>query len=331
MRYPELKGRCHHFLVTGGAGFIGSNLALTLIENGQRVTVLDSFVTGKRKNIEDIERFVKENAIPAGNFHLIEGDIRDAELCMNSTGGVDFVLHNAALGSVPRSIEDPSTTTDVNVTGTVNVLYGALGRNIRRFVYASSSSVYGDSPEEPKREGEEGWPLSPYAVSKIACELYAGNFHDIFGLPTVGLRYFNVFGPRQDALSPYAAVIPIFIKKLLSDEPPTVNGDGTVTRDFTYVENVIQANIRACFAPKEAAGKSYNIACSKEVSLNELYARLSTLLGKNIKPVYGPERKGDVKKSYADVSKAREFLKYEPSFDLEKGLELSIDWYRRNL
>ncbi|MBI5560094.1 MAG: SDR family oxidoreductase [Deltaproteobacteria bacterium] len=331
MRYPELKIRKFHFLVTGGAGFIGSNLIFKLLENGQRVTAIDNFITGKRKNIEDIERFVKENNMTEEDFRFIEGDIRDTELCMNSTAGVDYILHNAAMGSVTRSVEDPVVTTDINVVGTVNMLHASLGRKVKRFIYASSSSVYGDSGGLPKKEGEEGWPLSPYAASKVSCELFAGTFHDVYGLPVIGLRYFNVFGPRQDASSPYAAVVPIFIKKLLSGEPPLINGDGDTTRDFTYVDNVVDANIRAAFAPKEALGKAYNIACGREVTLNELYGKIASLLNKDIKPVYGPERKGDIRKSFADVSRAKESLKYIPSVDFEKGLELSIDWYGKNL
>lgn len=331
MKYPALMVRKFHFLVTGGAGFIGSNLVLELLENGQRVTVIDNFITGKRENIEDIERFIKEKGVPAEDFRLIEGDIRDTDICMDSTAGVDYILHNAALGSVVRSIEDPVVTTDINVTGTVNMLHAALGRKVKRFIYASSSSVYGDSATLPKVEGEEGWPLSPYAASKVACELFAGTFHDVYGLPVVGLRHFNVFGPRQDVSSPYAAVIPIFIKKLLSGEPPTINGDGETTRDFTYIDNAVDANIKAAFAPKEAVGKSYNIACSREVSLNELYRNIASLLKSDIRPVYGPERKGDIRRSYADTGKAREFLKYEPSVTFEKGLLLSLEWYRKNL
>ena len=331
MNYEELEGRRYVFLVTGGAGFIGSNLAIRLLEKGQAVVLLDNFSTGRRENIRDIEEFMVENGIPGESFRLIEGDIREQEVCLHAARGVDFVLHNAALGSVPRSIEDPVASTEANVVGTVNMLVAAKENGVKRFVYASSSSVYGDAEGLPKREGEEGKPLSPYAVTKVADELYATCFQGVYGLEVVGLRYFNVFGPRQDASSPYAAVIPIFIGKLLRNEPPTINGDGETTRDFTYVENAVQANIKAALAGREATAKVYNIACSRRVSLNELYQKIADLLGKDIAPVYGPERKGDVRHSLADITMARTLLGYEPEIDFERGLELSIDWYRKNL
>ncbi|MBI5598237.1 MAG: SDR family oxidoreductase [Deltaproteobacteria bacterium] len=331
MTYPEFGGKRRRFLVTGGAGFIGSNLALSLVENGQDVVVLDNLSTGRRRNIEDIAAFMREGGIPAERFRFAEGDIRDRRACVQAAVGADFILHNAALGSVPRSIEDPVTSAEVNVTGTVNMLFAAKENGVKRFVYASSSSVYGDSAALPKVEGGEGRPLSPYAASKIASELYARNFQDVYGLPVIGLRYFNVFGPRQDALSPYAAVIPIFIRSLMDDVPPTINGDGETTRDFTYVENVVQANFKAVFADPRASGAAYNIACAKRASLNDLYSGIASLLGKKIKPVYGPERKGDVRHSFADIGMARERLGYNPVIGFEKGLELSIEWYRDNL
>jgi len=330
--YPELDGRRYRFLVTGGAGFIGSNLVLTLLENGQEVTVLDNYLTGARKNVDDIRRFAADIGMPQGGFRMVEGDIRDRRACAEAARGADFVLHNAALGSVPRSVEDPVTTTEINVTGTVNMLAAAKDAGVRRFVYASSSSVYGDSQTLPKIEGCEGAPLSPYAVSKLACEIYARNFQMLYGMEVVGLRYFNIFGPRQDPLSPYAAVIPVFVRKLMSGLPPTINGDGLTTRDFTYVGNAVQANIRAAFAGAGATGGVYNIACSKSVSLNALFDGLARLLGRgDIRPVYGPEREGDVRASFADISKARDMLGYRPDVEFDEGLELSIGWYRENL
>jgi UDP-N-acetylglucosamine 4-epimerase len=331
MIFPELKGKRYRFLVTGGAGFIGSNLVLVLLGNGQRVTVLDNFSTGSRKNMADIKDFASANKTPSGDFIFMEGDIRDPGLCRSAAEGVDYVLHNAALGSVPRSIDDPVTTTEVNVMGTLNMLVASRDAKARRFVYASSSSVYGDSPRLPRVEGDEGKPLSPYAVSKAVGEMYAGNFQHLYGLEVIGLRYFNVFGPRQDPYSQYAAVIPIFAKNLLGLKAPTIFGDGETTRDFTYVDNAVQANIKAVFAGKEATGGVYNIACGSRLSLNELYKKLSAILGKDIKPLYGPERKGDVRHSDADITRAKRFLNYEPGTDAARGLELAVGWYRETL
>ncbi|MFZ3072178.1 MAG: SDR family oxidoreductase [Thermodesulfobacteriota bacterium] len=332
MIYKELKGKKYRFLVTGGAGFIGSNLAIALLENAQSVIVLDNFSTGRKKNIEDVRSFTAERGIHGSEFRLIDGDIRSLASCMEAGRGVDFILHNAALGSVPRSIDDPVTSSEVNVMGAVNMLVSAKENKVKRFVYASSSSVYGDSEKLPKAEGEEGSPLSPYALTKRVGEEYAENFRRVYGLDSIGLRYFNVFGPRQDPDSRYAAVIPLFVKKLLSKESPTINGDGETTRDFTYVENVVSANILAALAaPSPSMPGVYNIACSKPVSLNAVYKKIATLLGTDIKPVYGPERKGDVRHSDADISKAKEFLRYEPSVGFEKGLELSMEWYKKNI
>jgi nucleoside-diphosphate-sugar epimerase len=329
--FPEFKGKKYHFLVTGGAGFIGSNLVFTLLGSGQSVIVLDNLSTGKRKNIDDIEDFIEANKIPAGGFTFIEGDITDAEVCMKAARGADYVLHNAALGSVPRSIEDPVTTTEVNVMGTINMLIAARDSGVKRFVYASSSSVYGDSPLLPRVEGHEGRPLSPYAITKSVGEMYAENFQRLHGLEVIGLRYFNVFGPRQDPYSQYAAVIPIFTRKLVTGEAPTIFGDGETTRDFTYVDNAVVANIKAAFAGKEATGGAYNIACGSRLSLNELHKRLSDIIGRDIKPLYGPERKGDVRHSDADITRSLRFLNYEPVMEVSKGLELAVRWYRENL
>jgi UDP-N-acetylglucosamine 4-epimerase len=331
MIFPELKGKQYHFLVTGGAGFIGSNLVLELLRSGQRVTVLDNLSTGRRQNIADIEDFVAANKIPSRDFIFVEGDIRDKEVCLRATEGADYVLHNAALGSVPRSIDDPVTTTEVNVMGSVNMLVASRDAKAKRFVYASSSSVYGDSTRLPRVEGDEGRPISPYAITKVVGELYAENFQHLYGLEVIGLRYFNVFGPRQDPYSQYAAIIPIFVRKLLGNQAPTIFGDGETTRDFTYVDNAVQANIRAVFAGKEATGRVYNIACGSRFSLNELYKKLSVIVGKDIKPLYGPERKGDIRHSDADITRAKRFLKYEPEIDAVKGLELVIQWYTKHL
>lgn len=329
--FPEFKGKKYRFLVTGGAGFIGSNLVFTLLGSGQSVIVLDNLSTGKKKNVDEIKGLIAAGKIPAEDFSFVEGDIREIEVCMKAARGADYVLHNAALGSVPRSIEDPVTTTEVNVMGTINMLIAARDSGVKRFVYASSSSVYGDSERLPKVEGDEGNPLSPYAITKSVGEMYAGNFQRHDGLEVIGLRYFNVFGPRQDPYSQYAAVIPIFTRKLIAGEAPTIYGDGETTRDFTYVDNAVVANIKAAFAGKEATGGVYNMACGSRLSLNELYKRLSDIVGKDIKPIYGPERKGDVRHSDADITKAGRFLNYEPVVDAEKGLELAVGWYRENL
>ncbi|MGO1369361.1 SDR family oxidoreductase [Senegalia sp. (in: firmicutes)] len=311
------------FLVTGGAGFIGSNLVEKILELGYEVNVLDNFSTGKRENLKEFMDNPK--------FNLIEGDIRNSEDCAKACKGVDYVLHQAALGSVPRSIDDPRTSNDVNITGALNMMIAARDNNVKRFVYASSSSVYGDEPKLPKVEGVEGKLLSPYAITKRVDELYAKNFYDLYNLPTIGLRYFNVFGRRQDPHSTYSAVIPVFVKKLLNNESPTINGDGRQSRDFTYIENVIQANLKACLAEKEAFGEAVNIAYGGRMYLDDLYKKLAELLNKDINPVFGPDRKGDIKHSNADISKAKRLLKYKPKYNIEEGLEQAIDWYKENL
>jgi UDP-N-acetylglucosamine 4-epimerase len=311
------------FLVTGGAGFIGSNLAEKILDLGYKLRVLDNFSTGKKRNIEEF--------LDNSNFELMEGDIRELVTCQQACDGIDYVLHNAALGSVPRSVNDPRTTNDVNITGTLNMLIAARDNKVKKFIYASSSSVYGDEPNLPKIEDRTGKPLSPYAITKIVNELYARNFYELYKLPVIGLRYFNIFGKKQDCDAVYAAVIPIFIKKLLKKEAPTINGDGKQSRDFTYIENVVEANLKSCLADKGALGEVFNIAYGGRVYLNDLYWKICKLLYVDIQPIYGPERPGDVKHSIADISKAERILGYYPEYDVDKGLEKAIDWYKRNL
>ena len=330
MDYNELKDK-YRFTVTGGAGFIGSNIVLTLLKNGQSVTVLDNMATGREANVEEIRKFVESEGISEDSFSYVDGDIRNIDDCKAAVKGSDFVMHNAALGSVPRSIEDPISTNDANITGTLNMLVAARDEEVKKFVYASSSSIYGDAEGLPKKEGGEGSPLSPYAVTKAVDELYANNFKHVYGLQTVGLRYFNIFGPRQDPFSQYAAVIPIFVKAIMDGKAPTINGDGETSRDFTFVDNAVQANIKACFASNEASGRAFNIACGGRYTLNELYIKLASLLGSDLKPSYGPERAGDVRHSEADISEAKKYLGYEPETGFYEGLEKSIGWYKENL
>ena len=311
------------FLVTGGAGFIGSNLVDAILNLGLKVKILDNFSTGKIKNIE--------TALQNSNCELIKGDIRDIDICMKCCKNVDYVLHQAALGSVPRSIEDPMTSSQVNIEGTLNMLWAAKENKVKRFVYASSSAVYGDHPKLPKKEGEEGKLLSPYAITKKVDELYAQNFNDLYNLQTIGLRYFNVFGKRQDPDSIYAAVIPIFVKNLLENKAATIDGDGKQSRDFTYIENVIEANLKSCLAACESCGQAYNIAYGGREYLIDLYIKLSNLLGKEITPNYGPDRVGDIKHSNACIDSAKSNLNYDPNYDLSKGLDLTIEWYKENL
>ncbi len=309
------------YLVTGGAGFIGSHIVDELLRRGKKVRVLDNLSTGKRENLAHcMER-----------IEFLEEDIRDLDACRRACAGVDFVLHQAALGSVPRSIEDPLTSHEVNVTGAVKMLLAARDAKVKRFVYAASSSTYGDHPGLPKVEDRIGNPLSPYAVTKYADELYAQVFGRCYGLETVGLRYFNVFGPRQDPFSQYAAVIPLFVSALLRGKAPTINGDGEQTRDFTFVANAVEANLLACEAPAEAVGEVFNIACHEQVSLNRLYARLQSLLETNIEAHHGPPRAGDVRHSLADISKAARLLDYPGRISFEEGIQRSIGWYRNNL
>lgn len=317
-------------LITGGAGFIGSNLTETLLNQNNQVTVLDNFSTGKMENL--LPFFSRKN------FRLIVGDIRDLDRCREAVQGQEYVLHEAALGSVPRSVKDPMTTTAVNVLGFVNMLYAAQEAGVKRFVYAASSSTYGDSVSLPKVEEQIGRPLSPYAITKYANELYAENFHALYGIDTVGLRYFNVFGRRQDPDGAYAAVIPKFVKSLLEHKSPTINGDGSFSRDFTYVENVVLANQLALLAEApEAVNQVYNIASGERMTLNELFfclrdnlAAFDAEIGK-VNPVYGPVRAGDIPHSQACIEKAKARLGYAPVFDVRSGLREATKWYFENL
>jgi UDP-N-acetylglucosamine 4-epimerase len=311
------------FLVTGAAGFIGSNLVEAILTLGHQVRGLDNFSTGKKENVEEF--------IDHPNYEFIEGDITEFNTCINACEGVDFVLHQAAWGSVPRSIEMPLLYEDINIKGTLNMMEAAKQNGVKKFVYASSSSVYGDEPNLPKKEGREGNLLSPYALTKLVDEEYGRLYTKLYGLDTYGMRYFNVFGRRQDPNGAYAAVIPKFIKLLLNDERPTINGDGTQSRDFTYIENVIEANLKACMASHEAAGQAYNIAFGGRESLQDIYIQIMNLLGKDIQPIFGPERKGDIKHSNADISKAKEMLGYEPEWSFQQGLLEAIEWYREKV
>jgi len=308
------------YLITGVAGFIGSNLAEALCEKGESVRGMDNFLTGKRENLQGLDA-----------MEFVEGDVRDIEACRKACDGVDYVMHEAALGSVPRSVENPVLSNECNITGTLNMLQAAKDAGVKRFVFAASSSAYGDTPTLPKVETMTPSPLSPYALTKLACEVYCRLFTELYGFETVSLRYFNVFGKRQDPFSTYAAVIPKFASALLSGQAPEIYGDGEQTRDFTYIEDVIQANLKACVAPSEACGKVYNIAHGDRISLNKLYREISNLLGVDIEPQYAPPRPGDVKHSLADISMAKKFLGFDPQFDVRQGLEKAISWYRENL
>lgn len=311
------------FLVTGGAGFIGSNLCEAILNLGYKVRCLDDLSTGKQENVD----LFLDNS----NYEFIKGDIKDLETCMKACEGVDYVLNQAAWGSVPRSIEMPLFYCMNNIMGTLNMLEAARRNGVKKFVYASSSSVYGDEPVLPKKEGREGNLLSPYAVSKRADEEWAKQYTRHYGLDTYGLRYFNVFGRRQDPNGVYAAVIPKFIKQLLHGERPTINGDGQQSRDFTYIENVIEANLKACLAPSSAAGEAFNIAYGGREYLNDIYKGLVQALGVDIQPIYGPDRVGDIKHSNADISKAKELLGYEPDWSFERGIKAAIEWYKVSL
>ena len=311
------------FLVTGGAGFIGSNLCEALVDMGYTVRCLDNLSTGKYENIEPLT--AREN------FTFIKGDIRDLDTCMAATDGARYVLNQAAWGSVPRSIEMPLLYEEINIHGTLNMMEASRQNGVEKFVYASSSSVYGDSVELPKEEGHEGRVLSPYALTKRVDEEYGRLYRELYGLDTYGLRYFNVFGRRQDPNGMYAAVIPKFLRQLLHGERPTINGDGRQSRDFTYIDNVIEANLKACLAPHEAAGEAFNIAYGGREYLIDIYYALNDALGKHIEPLFGPERAGDIKHSNADISKARKLLGYEPEYDFKTGLNEAIQWYKENL
>ncbi|MDG5471364.1 SDR family oxidoreductase [Jeotgalibacillus sp. ET6] len=324
MGYKELKfPEQSVFLVTGCAGFIGSNLVEAIINMGYIVRGLDNLSTGFYRNIEEF--------ISHPNFEFIEGDIRDLDTCKKVTEGVDFVSHQAAWGSVPRSIEMPLYYEEVNIKGTLNMMEASRINNVKKFVYASSSSVYGDEPNLPKKEGREGNVLSPYSLTKKVNEEYGRLYKELYNLDTYGMRYFNVFGRRQNPEGAYAAVIPKFIKQLMNDEPSTINGDGKQSRDFTYIENVIEANLKAFNAPNESAGHSYNIAFGGREYLIDIYSQLENALEKSMQPIYGPDRNGDIKHSNADISKAREFLEYDPEWNFDKGIQAAIEWYKENL
>jgi UDP-N-acetylglucosamine 4-epimerase len=310
------------FLVTGGAGFIGSNIVEYLIKYGAgKVRVLDNFSTGSRSNIEPF--------INHPSFELIEGDIRDFDTCVASVKGIDFVSHQAALGSVPRSINDPITSNDVNVSGFLNVLVAARDASVRRMVYAASSSTYGDHPGLPKVEEAIGNPLSPYAVTKYVNELYASVFSKTYNFHSVGLRYFNVFGPRQNPKGPYAAVIPLFIDAVLKNESAIINGDGETSRDFTYVENAVQANIKALLLPELARNEIINIAFGERTTLNQLWNYICQYTSVDLSPKYREERAGDVKHSLANINKARTLIGYNPQISIKQGLETTIAWYEK--
>ena len=317
-------------LVTGGAGFIGSNLCEVLLEKGNKVVCLDNFATGKRENLEDL--------IKDSNFTLIEGDIRKLEDCLKATEDVDYVLHQAALGSVPRSIKDPITSNDVNVGGFLNMLVAARDNGVKRFVFAASSSTYGDSESMPKVEDIIGKPLSPYAITKYVNELYADIFSKTYGLETIGLRYFNVFGRKQDPNGAYAAVIPKFVSQLMKGESPVINGDGNYSRDFTYIDNVIEANLLSLVTTNgKAINTVYNVAYGDRNTLNDLMRYLKEYLSEfdskilNVDVIYGPNRAGDIPHSHASVQKAKENLNYNPQFTLQQGLKEAVKWYWKNL
>jgi UDP-N-acetylglucosamine 4-epimerase len=317
-------------LITGGAGFIGSNLVESMLNSGNYVICLDNFSTGKRENLNGF--------INNPDFKLIEGDIRNYPDCEKSVRGIDFVFHQAALGSVPRSIKDPVTSTDVNIGGFVKMLYASKEANVKRFIYAASSSTYGDHPDLPKIEDKIGKPMSPYGITKYVDELFAANFAGTYNIEVIGLRYFNVFGRRQDPQGAYAAVIPLFVKKLMNHESPVINGDGSYSRDFTYIDNVLQANHLAALAQDNSAvNQVYNVAHGERTNLNELFELVKKLIGNfdrevlDIKPVYGSNRAGDIPHSLASIEKAKKLLGYQPTHTVSEGMSEAISWYRDNL
>ncbi len=324
MGYENIKfEKDTKFLVTGGAGFIGSNLCEAILKLGYKVRCLDDLSTGKQKNVDLF--------LSNPNYEFIKGDIKDFDTCMNACKGVDYVLNQAAWGSVPRSIEMPLFYCANNIQGTLNMMEAARQNGVKKFVYASSSSVYGDEPNLPKAEGREGNLLSPYALTKRCDEEWAKQYTRHYNLPTVGLRYFNVFGRRQDPNGAYAAVIPKFIKQLLDGERPTINGDGRQSRDFTYIENVIEANLKSCLAPKEADGEAFNVAYGGREYLIDIYYGLTKALNLDVEPIFGPDRAGDIKHSNADISKAKRLLGYEPDWSFDRGIAAAIEWYKENL
>ena len=308
-------------LVTGAAGFIGSNLVEALVAQGDDVIGVDNFIAGRRENVAQF----------AGRIEFVEGDVRDLDTCRRVCAGADYVLHEAAIGSVPRSVADPITSNDHNVNGTLCMLVAARDAGVKRFVYAASSSAYGDTEVLPKVEAMRPAPLSPYAVSKYVGELYCQVFAQLYGLPAIGLRYFNVFGRRQDPEGPYAAVIPKFARAILRGERPTLYGDGEQTRDFNYIDNVVQANLAACAAPAAAIGEVFNIGGGQRITVNALAGKMIALLGSDVEPEHVPPLPGDVRHSLADIGKARRLLGYDPKIDVLGGLERAIGWYRENL
>ena len=317
VRVPDFRGRA--VLVTGAAGFIGSHLVDALLERGARVRGLDNFATGKRENLPSGD----------GRFELVEADLRDPEACRKACRGVTYVFHQAALGSVPRSVADPGSTISVNVAGTANVLQASRDARVRRVVYASSSSVYGDSERLPKKEGEEGVPVSPYALSKLMVEQLADIFGLTFGLEAIGLRYFNVYGPRQDPDGPYAAVIPRFFRACFSREAPIIYGDGLQSRDFTYVDDAVSANLLAAAAPSDACGRAYNVGGGRHTTIRELAQSIREVAGEGPEPLAAPPRAGDVLHSLADLTRVREAIGYEPQWDLSRGLARAREYYAR--
>lgn len=324
MGYKDIKFEPDSvFLVTGGAGFIGSNVANALVEMGYTVRVLDNLSTGHMENIE--------NLMSKSTFKFFKDDIRDLDSCIKATDGVDYVINLAAWGSVPRSIEMPLLYEEINIRGTLNMMEASRQNGVKRFAYASSSSVYGDSKQLPKQEGNEGNVLSPYALTKRVDEEYGKLYKKLYGLNTYGMRFFNVFGRHQDPNGAYAAVIPKFIKQLINGETPTINGDGKQSRDFTYVDNVIEGCLRCCAADEDAAGQAYNIGAGGREYLIDVYHDICDALGVNIEPNFGQTRAGDIRDSNADISKAKKKLGYDPQFDFEHGIKLAIDWYKENL
>jgi len=313
-------------LVTGGAGFIGSNLVEALLRHPEvkQVRVLDNLATGSTNNIHEF--------YSKPHFEFLQGDIRNYSTCLEACDGMDLISHQAALGSVPRSINDPLTTNEVNITGTLNVFMAAKEKKIKRIVYAASSSTYGDHAALPKQEDKIGKPLSPYAVTKYVNELYADVFAPLYDMEFIGLRYFNIFGPKQNPQGPYAAVIPLFIEALLNDQSPVINGDGTISRDFTYVSNAVQANILSLFANnKKAINQVYNIACGHQTSLLDLFQKLKKISSSDIEPTHMSDRPGDVKHSLADISKAKNLLGYDPQISVEEGLKKTFEWYQKQV
>lgn len=308
------------YVVTGGGGFIGSHIVEELLRRGESVRVIDNFSTGKRENVEPFEK----------QAEIIEADIADGASLAGFFGGADYVIHQAAIPSVPKSILDPVKSHNANVNGTLNVLVSARAAGVKRVVYASSSSLYGDSPTLPKHEGMMPNPLSPYGAQKLFGEMYCQVFTKAYGLETVSLRYFNVFGPRQDATSQYSGVLALFIPAVLQARRPTIYGDGLQSRDFTYVQNVVEANLRACSAPG-VGGFAFNIACGDRITVNAMLQQINQITSKDISPIYVESRPGDIKHSQADISRAREYLGYEPKVSFQDGLRTTIEWYRKNI